>query len=221
MMHSPSIRSTSAVRDAWRSHHRVLVVLGSSGLVGLALLAAGRSASRGDAVSTQGTAPSIATGQRLDPGRPSPASGSEPVRAQVTDSARSPTPSPPIDSATFVGDRAETERFVSYDRDIQLTPEQEQVRVAALTPLPAPCCKNFSAATCCCRCNMAKATWGLAKQLIVRERANAERVRLTVAAWHRAINPDGFTGDACFTGGCNRAFAKNGCGGMVEGELVF
>jgi hypothetical protein len=68
---------------------------------------------------------------------------------------------------------------------------------------------------------MAKATWGLAKQLIVRERANAERVRLTVAAWHRAINPDGFTGDACFTGGCNRAFAKNGCGGMVEGELVF
>jgi hypothetical protein len=127
----------------------------------------------------------------------------------------------PTNAGSFTGDRAETVRFVAYERDIDLTPEQEQVRLAALTPLPAPCCKNFSAATCCCRCNMAKATWGLAKHLIVHEGASAERVRSTVAAWHQAINPDGFTGDACFTGGCSRAFAKNGCGGMEEGKLVF
>ena len=51
--------------------------------------------------------------------------------------------------------------------------------------------------------------------------ADAERVRSAVAEWHRSINPGGFTGDACFTGGCSRAFANNGCGGMEEGRLVF
>lgn len=119
---------------------------------------------------------------------------------------------------TFTGERAETERFIAWERDIQLTAEQEAVRVAALTPLPAPCCKEFSAATCCCRCNMAKATWGLAKHMIV-EGSSAEKVRAAVAAYHLAINPDGFSGDVCATGGCGRAFAHNGCGGM--GELKF
>ena len=119
---------------------------------------------------------------------------------------------------TFTGHRAETERFIAWERDIQLTAEQEKVRVAALTPLPAPCCKEFSAATCCCRCNMAKATWGLAKHMIV-EGSSAEQVRAAVAAYHLAINPDGFSGDVCATGGCGRAFAHNGCGGM--GELAF
>jgi hypothetical protein len=119
---------------------------------------------------------------------------------------------------TFIGHRAETERFLAWERDIQLTPEQEKVRVTALTPLPAPCCKEFSAATCCCRCNMAKATWGLAKHMIV-EGASAEEVRTAVASFHRAINPDGFSGDVCATGGCGRPFAHNGCGGM--GELKF
>ena len=119
---------------------------------------------------------------------------------------------------TFTGDRAETERFLAWERAIQLTPEQEEVRVAALTPLPAPCCKEFSAATCCCRCNMAKATWGLAKHMIV-EGASAEEVRTAVASFHRAINPNGFSGDVCATGGCGRPFAHNGCGGM--GELKF
>jgi hypothetical protein len=122
-------------------------------------------------------------------------------------------------AADFEGDRAETERFLAWERSIQLTPEQEAVRVAALSALPAPCCKQFTAATCCCPCNMARATWGLAKHLIAEEGADAERVRTTVAAWHHAINPDGFSGDVCSTGGCNRPFAHNGCGGM--GELKF
>jgi hypothetical protein len=131
--------------------------------------------------------------------------------------AASPAPVTP----TFKGDRAETERFIAYERSIQLTPEQEAVRVAALSVLPAPCCKEFTADTCCCRCNMARATWGLAKHLIVDEGANAERVRVAVAAWHRAINPDGFSGDVCSTGGCGRSFEHNGCGGMTDGKLVF
>lgn len=127
--------------------------------------------------------------------------------------------SSPSATPSFKGDRAETERFLAYERSIQLTPEQEAVRVAALSALPAPCCKQFTAATCCCPCNMARATWGLAKHLITDEGADAERVRTTVAAWHHAINPDGFSGDVCSTGGCGRPFAHNGCGGM--GELTF
>jgi hypothetical protein len=117
---------------------------------------------------------------------------------------------------SFKGDRAETERFLAYERSIQLTAEQEAVRVAALSALPAPCCKEFTADTCCCRCNMARATWGLAKHLIVDDGADAERVRTAVAAWHHAINPEGFSGDVCSTGGCGRPFAQNGCGGMGE-----
>lgn len=135
--------------------------------------------------------------------------------------SRKPGVSPTANTARFTGDRGEIERFLAYERDIVLTPQQEKVRIAALTELPAPCCKSFPAATCCCPCNMARATWGLAKHLIVHQRAGAERVRAAVAEWHRAINPRGFSGDACFTGGCSRAFAKNGCGGMKKGELVF
>jgi hypothetical protein len=131
--------------------------------------------------------------------------------------ARRPEAAPAARAMT--GDRAETERFLAYERDITLTPAQEAVRVAALEALPAPCCKEFSAATCCCRCSMARATWGLAKHLIVNEKASVEKVRAAVAAYHHAINPSGFSGDVCATGGCGRPFADNGCGGM--GSLVF
>jgi hypothetical protein len=124
-------------------------------------------------------------------------------------------------SAPPKGDRPETETYLGYDRSIQLSAEQEKIRVAALEALPAPCCKNFSAATCCCKCNMARATWGLAKHLIAQKGYDASRVREAVAAWHRAINPRGFSGESCFNGGCSRAFAKDGCGGMKENELIY
>ena len=124
------------------------------------------------------------------------------------------------DSPRAAGDRAETERFLEYYETIQLTAEQEAVRVEALEALPAPCCKQFSAATCCCQCNMARAGWGLAKHLIVEEGMDAAGVREQVAAWHVAINPAGFSGDSCFTGGCGRAFRDNGCGGMQASHLV-
>lgn len=109
---------------------------------------------------------------------------------------------------------AQTKEFIGYDDSIELTPEQEAVRVEALSALPAPCCSDNSAATCCCPCNMAKSTWGLAKYLITEKGATVEQVRQAAQDWHRFINPDGFSGDVCYTGGCNRAFKDNGCGGM-------
>ena len=68
---------------------------------------------------------------------------------------------------------------------------------------------------------MARATWGLAKHLLVEKGYDADGVRTAVTDWFADVNPDGFTGDACFTGGCGRAFARNGCGGMREDHLVF
>jgi len=124
-------------------------------------------------------------------------------------------------TTAFTGDRAETERLLAFDKAIQLTAAQEKVRLEALTPMAAPCCKHFSAATCCCRCNMMRARDGLAKHLIADLGLDATTVRAQVSAWHQAINPDGFTGDSCSTGQCGHAFADNGCGGMADGQLVF
>jgi hypothetical protein len=126
----------------------------------------------------------------------------------------------PGSTPAYTGDRAETERLLAYDKSIELTAAQEKVRLEALTPLRAPCCKEFSAATCCCRCNMMRARDGLAKHLIVNLGADAAKVRNDVTAWHEAINPDGFEGDSCSTGKCGKPFKADGCGGMVDGQLV-
>jgi hypothetical protein len=127
----------------------------------------------------------------------------------------------PSSHAPSSADRADVETLVAYNRSIELDGAQEAVREEALSALPAPCCAQFSAATCCCECNLARATWGLAKHLIASEGLDATAVRERVAAWHGSLNPAGFAGNACFTGGCNRAFAEDGCGGMEEGHLVF
>lgn len=136
-------------------------------------------------------------------------------------SAAKPATDLVVDPATFDGGREETARFVAWNAAITLTPEQEAVRVAALEALPAPCCQEFTADECCCPCNMAKATWGLAKHLIAIEGRGTEEVRAAVAAWHHAINPEGFAGDSCATGKCNLPFRHDGCGGMDGRHLVF
>ena len=120
---------------------------------------------------------------------------------------------------TFTGDRAETERFIAFNDKITLTAAQEAIRVEALSAIPAPCCKQFSAATCCCECNMKRASDGLAKHLIVDLGADAAKVRTTIQAWQVAINPDGFEGDSCSTGKCGKPFKADGCGGMMHGHL--
>lgn len=110
---------------------------------------------------------------------------------------------------------AQTVEFIGYDDSIELTPEQEAIRVEALSALPAPCCKDNTAATCCCPCNMAKSTWGLSKHLITEKDATVEEVRQAAADWQTFIQPEGgFSGDICYTGSCNKAFHDNGCGGM-------
>lgn len=115
--------------------------------------------------------------------------------------------------------RAETAKYIGYFKSIYLTPEQEAVKNAALTKIPAPCCSENSIATCCCPCNMAKAVWGLSAHLIVEEGYDAQRLEKAVRDWLAAANPNGFSGRACYTGGCARSIEHDGCAGMVE-EVV-
>ena len=58
-----------------------------------------------------------------------------------------------------------------------MTPEQEAIKKTALTKIPAPCCSDNTAYTCCCPCNMAKTWWGLANHLIANEGYGAEQVQ--------------------------------------------
>jgi hypothetical protein len=122
---------------------------------------------------------------------------------------------------TFEGSRAEAERLMAYYRSIRLTTEQEAVKREALEAIPAPCCSNFTAATCCCECNLTRTIWGLSHFVIAERGFGVGQVRGAVNAWLQAINPSGFPGDSCFTGGCLRSFGEGGCGGMRESELIF
>ncbi len=115
---------------------------------------------------------------------------------------------------------AETREYMKR-ADAPLPPELQKVRDEVLSKIPAPCCAKFSAATCCCPCNLAKSIWGLASTMLVKQRASTKQLREAVLEWIRVNNPGGWSGDACFTGGCGRPFAKNGCGGMDERQVVF
>ena len=117
--------------------------------------------------------------------------------------------------------RQHTRQFHAYNRSIQLTAKQRAVMHEALSGVRAPCCADRTAATCCCPCNMAKTWWGLSKYLIAEHDYGADQVREAVTDWIRFINPDGFTGDACYTGRCNKPFHENGCGGMSENKVIF
>ena len=126
------------------------------------------------------------------------------------------------DDVVFSDVREQTLSFIEYHNNAALTPEQEAIKREALTELPAPCCSDNSAYTCCCPCNMAKAWWGLAEYLIVEKGYGAEQVRDKVAEWIEFINPDGFSGDVCYTsGGCMKPFRDNGCGGMNDRNVAF
>ena len=120
----------------------------------------------------------------------------------------------------FKADREETLKFMKWYDEIELTEEQEAIRFEALDAIPAACCSSFSAATCCCECNMSRAIWGLSKHLIVNEDYNVEQVRAAVTEWYQVTNPSGFSGDSCFTGRCGKPMAENGCGGMQKHNLI-
>lgn len=114
----------------------------------------------------------------------------------------------------FTDAAAQSAQFMEWEKSIQLTPEQEAVKKEALTALPAPCCSDNTAYTCCCPCNMSRTIWGLSNHLIAERGASAEEVKTKVQEWIAFINPDGFSGDVCYTGGCGRPMSENGCGGM-------
>ena len=121
----------------------------------------------------------------------------------------------------FTNVREQTVEFIRYYETIQLTREQEAIKREALSPIPAACCSNNSAYTCCCVCNLSRTVWGLTAYLITEKKATVEEIQDAVAEWIELVNPAGFSGDACFKGGCMRSFEKNGCGGMQASRLIW
>ena len=142
-----------------------------------------------------------------------------PAVASITlDRAASAAPAHPV---AFVDSASQTAEFIGYNRSIALNPDQKNLRDRALSALAAPCCSKFSAATCCCPCNLAKSIWGLSNYLIVERRAAEKEIQESVRAWLAFVGPKGFSGDVCDTaGGCGRTFSGNGCGGMNEKNLT-
>jgi hypothetical protein len=121
----------------------------------------------------------------------------------------------------FTDVKSQSAQFIQYYKDIQLTEEQEAVKKEALSALPAPCCSDNTAYTCCCPCNMSLTVWGLSHYLIAEKGYGADALREKVKEWISFINPEGFSGDVCYTGGCNRSFKENGCGGMRPGHVTY
>ncbi len=145
-----------------------------------------------------------------------PAMESVPSNSDDGPPTEAPTESP---GAATRDVRAEALHHIHHYQTIALTREQREIRTKALSQIPAPCCSNYTAATCCCECNLARTIWGLSNRLIV-QGADVAEVQEAAREWIRTVNPTGFTGDACFTGGCSRAFDQNGCGGMSDRQLT-
>ena len=112
------------------------------------------------------------------------------------------------------------ERLIAYDAAIELTAEQEEIKRAALTPIPAPCCSDRSAYTCCCQCNLGRAWWGLSKVLITEHGQGAAEVQANVERWIGNLRPQGFAGNSCYTGRCSTAAKHDGCSGMNPNRIV-
>lgn len=127
------------------------------------------------------------------------------------------------DDIVFSDVKEQTRQFMEWERTIRLTPQQEAVKKEALGVIPAPCCSDNSAYTCCCPCNVSRTIWGLTKYLITKQDASPEKIRAKVTEWIGYVNPGGYkTGDTCYRrGGCLRAFKHDGCGGMKANQIVF
>ena len=121
----------------------------------------------------------------------------------------------------FKDAEAQTRRFMEWARTIRLNSEQETIKKAALSTIPAPCCSDKSAYTCCCPCNMSRSIWGLANYMISEQRADAKVVRAKAEEWIAYINPNGYSGKACYIGRCQQPFREDGCAGMKPSRLVF
>jgi hypothetical protein len=144
----------------------------------------------------------------------------EAAPAEMLHAQTAKTTAGPASAVAFTGSPEDVRTLIGYHNTIRLSPEQERIKAEALSAMPAPCCSRYSLATCCCPCNMAKAAWGLAAWLIAEKGYDAEQVRHAETDWLKRVNPRGFTGDSCFSGGCTRPMRENGCGGMKEDAIV-
>ncbi|MBI1356091.1 MAG: hypothetical protein GC160_17255 [Acidobacteria bacterium] len=125
------------------------------------------------------------------------------------------------DPVPFTDAKAQTLEFIGWEQEIRLTPQQEAVKRAALEALPAACCGDNSAYTCCCPCNLSRSIWGLSQYLVAKQNYSASQVKDKVSEWVAFVNPKGFSGDSCYRGGCPRPFSENGCGGMNPNQVSF
>ncbi len=119
--------------------------------------------------------------------------------------------------------KAQSLEFMRWYEQIQLTAAQEAVKKEALGSIPAPCCSDNSAYTCCCECNISRTIWGLSQYMIARQNASAAQVRAKAREWIAFIGPKppkGYSGSGCYTGQCPRPFSEGGCGGMKADNLV-
>ncbi len=55
--------------------------------------------------------------------------------------------------------RTKAEQYIDYWNAIPLTADQQRVKAEALDAIKAPCCSEYTMATCCCPCNLAKSVW--------------------------------------------------------------
>ena len=121
----------------------------------------------------------------------------------------------------FADVQSQSRQFMDWEQTIRLTPEQEAIKKQALGAMPAPCCSDNSAYTCCCPCNLSRTIWGLANYLIAEQGAGVKKVQAKTSEWVAFVNPKGFSGDTCYRGGCPRPFKNNGCGGMKANQVNF
>lgn len=134
-----------------------------------------------------------------------------------------------------------TQEFIDWYNDIDLTAEQIALRDGALEPLVAPCCDEYPMSTCCCECNLSRSIWGLSAYLIAEKGYTADQLQEAILQWVHFIRPDyyvataldeegeiprvfGFsTQSSCFTNRCELPFYSKteyqhlgGCGGMDD-----
>jgi len=134
-----------------------------------------------------------------------------------------------------------TQQFIDWYDSIELSPEEQAIRDAALSPLAAPCCDEYPMSTCCCECNLSRSICVLYARAITEKGYGVNQVQEAALQWAHFIRPDyyvasgleqegidpglwGFTTEStCFAGHCDRPFYSEtesehlgGCGGMDE-----
>jgi hypothetical protein len=148
-------------------------------------------------------------------------------RAEMPGPPPPPVAIPPARTATALDGKllfndapTQSREFMAYYHTIELTPEQEAIKKEVLAAMPAACCSDSTAYTCCCPCNLSKTIWGLSNYVISKHGADAKQLRGVVDTWMALVNPNGYTGNACHRGGCNGGLSGGGCGGMQEDKLT-